>query len=383
MWLSDLKVVLPDRVLERGSVRLEGGCIAEIIEGPHPLGENLSGLALLPGLVDVHGDMLERELQPRPGTTLPSQMAIHETDKRLIGNGITTAYAALSFEGGPGLRSNETVLSVLRDIQLHRKHCHADWKIHVRYEMKNTAVEPLIAELLEAGEVDFLSLMDHSPGQGQFRDLENFIKYYAAYYGSSREHVEQMLEGYDHQSIRQAWERAHHLTRTADRQGITVASHDDDTPEKVDFVRGLQATLSEFPVTLEAAQHAKQQGMGVIMGAPNVLRGKSHSGNLSAMEAIGHGLVDMLASDYHPPAMLAAALKLFHQGHLSLPEAVRLVTLNPARACGLTDRGSLEVGKQADLVVVDLQGTGQVKEVFVQGEKVWMSRTRRVLQNAL
>ncbi len=359
MWLSDLRVVLPDRVLERGSLCIEGGRIVDIIEGPAAR-EDLrgDGLTALPGLIDMHGDMLEREISPRPGVEFPADLALLELDKRLAASGVTTAYAAVSFArwGDPkNVRSEERAYELVRTVNDLRGELLVAMNIHARFEVTNQHAAPSLRELLGAGHVQLVSLMDHTPGQGQYRDLERYVTFTAKWGSVDRAVVEQRVR----QRIQQAqeappcWDVVSEVTCQAASRGIPVASHDDDTPAKVALVAGLRATISEFPVTLEAAQAAKDRGMYVAMGAPNVLLGRSHSGNLSGRDAIQAGLVDILASDYYPAAPLQAVFMIAREGLLSLERATQLVSSNPARALGLGERGRIAVDYRADLVLVE------------------------------
>ncbi len=359
MWLSDLTIVLPDRILERGSLRIEGGRIAEIIEGPAARPDVRGhGLIALPGLIDMHGDMLEREISPRPGVEFPPDLALLELDKRLAAAGITTAFAAVSFARWgdvKNIRSEERACQLVSTVNALRDVLLVAVKIHARFEVTNEHAVPVLCKMLNAGDVHLVSLMDHTPGQGQYRDLEHYIAFISKWRNIDRSEAEQTVR----ERIRRAqeappsWEVVGEVTRLASERCVPVASHDDDTPDKVALVATLQAAISEFPVTLEAAQEAKARGLFVAMGAPNVLLGGSHAGNLSAREAIEAGLVDILAADYYPAAPLQAVFQIVREGLLPLEQAARLVTLNPAAALGLGDRGRIAVGYMADLVLVE------------------------------
>ena len=376
MWLSEARIVLPDRILERGSLRLEGGCVAEIIEGPAPHADlHGAGLTAIPGLVDLHGDMLERELEPRPGAAFPMEMSLLELDKRLAAAGITTAYAAISFSEhrAKHLRSEERAREIVEGIAGLRSGLLTDIRIHARFEITNHRAAPVLKDLLAARMVDLVSLNDHTPGQGQYRDLEQFISYISSWQDKTREEVEQNVRERIQRTTDAppAWNVIAEVTQLARDAGMVVASHDDDSADKVKLVQTVGASLSEFPVTLEAARAAKAHGMGIIMGAPNALRGASHSGNLSALEALEHGVLDILASDYYPAAMLRAALSIAQKGLLPLPSAINLVSRNPASAVGLADRGSLEIGKKADLVLLESDRDHRVVATLRSGKIIY------------
>jgi alpha-D-ribose 1-methylphosphonate 5-triphosphate diphosphatase len=361
MWLTDLRLVLPDRVLERGALNIRDGQIAAVIEGdaPEP-GLNGAGLIALPGLIDLHGDMLERDIEPRPGARFPIDLALFELDKRLAASGITTAYAAVSFSWtASDLRSQQTAQTIIETINAHRHHLHVDTRVHARFEVTNPNTGPILAEMLERGWVHLVSVMDHTPGQGQYKNVEKYVDFITRWMGFDPFALgDDLLDRLKNSMVVQAakprdWSIVAEVARIASERGIPIASHDDDTAAKVAQQAELGVTISEFPVSLEAAQAAQARGLRVIMGAPNAYRGESNTGNLSAMDAIRAGVVDILATDYFPAAMLHAAFRVAQRGIMPLHEAIKLVSLNPADAIGLTDRGALEVGRRADLVLVE------------------------------
>jgi alpha-D-ribose 1-methylphosphonate 5-triphosphate diphosphatase len=363
VWLSDVRLVLPDRVLPNASLRFASGLIAEVIDGPAPHADlHGTGLTAIPGLVDLHGDMLERELEPRPGAAFPMEVSLIELDKRLAAAGVTTAYAAISFSEGRAkhIRSEERAREIIEGVAGLRKSLLTDIRIHARFEITNHRAAPILKDLLAAGMVDLVSLNDHTPGQGQYRNLEQFINYLSSWQNKSREEVEEHIweRMRRSQDAPPSWEVIAEITQLARQAGMIVASHDDDSKDKVRLVHGVGATLSEFPVALEAARAAKT-------------RGASHSGNLSALEALDHGLLDILASDYYPAAMLRAALSIAQKGLLDLPAAINLVSLNPARAVELNDRGTLEVGQRADLVLLDHQHDHRVVATLRGGKIIY------------
>jgi alpha-D-ribose 1-methylphosphonate 5-triphosphate diphosphatase len=381
MWLCDLQIVLPDRTIERGALRLEDAQIAQIVAGDAPpdaqaRGVRCQGLIAIPGIIDMHGDMLENEAEPRPGADFPIDMAILELDKRLAANGITTAYASISFWETTRREKQRTAqraclmveaVHTLRDTLL------VDLLVHARYEVTTPAVAPALLGLLEQRQIDLLSLMDHTPGQGQYRDIEQYVSFIAKWRNADPEKV----AAETHERLRQAqnglsvWELAADVVALARAQGLPLASHDDDTPVKIDLMAQLGVTISEFPVTLAAAQEARQRGMTVAMGAPNVLRGTSHSGNLSALAAIEAGAVDILAADYAPAALLQAAFALARDDVLPLHEAVGLLGQNPAAALGLRDRGRIEIGLAADLALIEPGARPRVRGTIRRGLPIY------------
>ncbi len=377
MWLSDLQIVLPDRVLPKGAIRLEAGKIAEISEGPAPKAKVCApGVTLLPGLVDIHGDMLEREISPRPKANIPIDLALHELDKRLVATGITTAYAAVSFawHRNDSIRSEERARQIMCTVNELRPHLLADHFVHARFEITNPDAGLVLKELLDARQVHLVSIMDHTPGQGQYRDIEAYIKFAVEWSKrtgevQSEEQVRERIV--DRQSWPKGWDVVRNVAQVANNYGVPLASHDDDTVEKVSWVHEIGVGISEFPVTVEAAAEARRRGLHVAMGAPNALQGQSLSGNLSAAAAVEAGLVDTLATDYYPAAMLHAMYAFVERGSLPLHEAVKLVSENPADALGLHDRGQIAVGKNADLVLADLRGRPRVHGVIRNGEPIY------------
>jgi alpha-D-ribose 1-methylphosphonate 5-triphosphate diphosphatase len=374
MWLTNLRIVLPDNVLECGAIRIDGERIAEVAQSGPIASRNEQiidgrGCVALPGAIDIHGDMVEREIEPRPGATFPTAMAIHELDKRLAACGVTTAYAALSFwdnRKAEDARKHERVRDTTFTLNRLRPTLLVDHMIHARYEVATPGIAPALIELLAARQVQLLSLMDHTPGQGQYRDLERYVEFTAKFRQVPRDAVAQEIEERMREALHGAeknWDLAREIVAQAQEQGLPIASHDDDTPEKVDLVQRIGATIAEFPVTMEAAREARVRGMHVVMGAPNVLRGSSHSGNLSGQEAITAGVVDMLAADYHPASLIHAVFALAEREILPLHQAARLVGQNPAGALGLEGRGQIAPGFLADIALVEPGANGDPARV--------------------
>ena len=380
MWLSNFEVVLRHEVLPHGSVRIEDGVIAEIVERPVPDPViDGDGLLLLPGLVDLHGDAIEREIQPRANATLPIDMGVVELDKRHAACGVTTGFAAISFSEDShsidGVRSEEFAHRIVSTIGDLKSALMTDLHIHARFEVNNERALPILRTLVDANAVDLVSLTDHTPGQGQYRDLEYFVRYDAKKRNLTlaQAHANARQRIMEREARSSVWEIVSDVTALARQRGIPIASHDDDTPEKVALMQSLGAVISEFPVTLEAAREARRRGMQTVMGAPNALRGRSNTGNLSARAALRDGGVDILASDYHPAALLRAALSLAEDGLATLPDAVALVTDGPARAVGLDDRGMIAVGRRADLALVARRPVPGVRGTFCNGRFVYSS----------
>jgi alpha-D-ribose 1-methylphosphonate 5-triphosphate diphosphatase len=382
MWLSNFRIVLADRVIDSGALRIEDGVIAEISETPVANADvEGDGLLLLPGMIDMHGDMIEREIEPRPGVRMPMEMGLRDLDIKLASSGIATAYASLSFAPGSTyghMRSYDFTSEMIRAVVASRPNLLIDHRVHARFEVTFPAALSVVKELVGEGLVDLVSLCDHTPGQGQYRDLELQAANMSKNKGIPVEVAAEQLQ----QRIRDRRETAGDMTATLRAitqycalHGVPVASHDDDTVEKVTLMDALGATISEFPVTLEAAQEAHRHGMLNAMGAPNALRGQSYSGNLSARAVHAAGLLDLLAADYHPSAMLPAVLVLSRTDPQGLAGAARLTSLNPARALGLEDRGEIRVGMRADLLVANDAGVGRVHATLSNGRPVFSDGT--------
>lgn len=381
MWLSDLRIVLPDGIIERGSLRVEEGSIAEIIEGSAPVpAPSLAGLTALPGLVDIHGDMFEREVNPRPKAEMPVDLALHELDKRLVATGITTAYAAISFAWyqDHATRSDERARALIDTVNTLRPVLLADHFVHARFEIRNPEAGLVLQELLHEDQVHLISIMDHTPGQGQYRDIERYVKNITAwrkeFTDASATEADAWERVREEQARPKAWDAVRAVAKIAQEHGVPLASHDDDTAEKVRFLAEMGVTTSEFPVTDEAAQAARDLGMHVAMGAPNAFRGGSLSGNLNAAAAVESGLVDTLASDYYPATMLHAAFAFAQRGAMDLHEAVKLVSQNPADAMNLHDRGRIETGRRADLALVEPGERLRVRATIRNGVPVYWDR---------
>jgi alpha-D-ribose 1-methylphosphonate 5-triphosphate diphosphatase len=387
MWLSNLRLVLADRVIERGSLRIEAGQIAEIVTEPmQPINGdawNLEGMTVVPGIIDLHGDMLERDIEPRPGARFPIALALFELDKRLAGTGVTTAYAAVSFSWTEkDLRSQEKATEIIRTIQQYRPELLVDMHVHARFEINNPSTGSVLKPLLESGLIDLVSVMDHTPGQGQYKNISKYVDFMTKWLGFDPVQlgvdITDRIKGAIETKAQAPadWSIAEDVAQLALQHGIKVASHDDDTLAKIERMDKMGVSISEFPVTLEAAHAARERGMHVIMGAPNAYRGKSTSdGNLSARDAIRAGVVDILATDYFPAAPLQTAFLLADEGELSLPAAFNLVTKHPAEAMGLTDRGEIAVGKRADLVIVEPGVHHRIRATFRQGRMIYSDVT--------
>lgn len=357
MWLSDVSLVLPDRVIEQGAVRIEAGRIAEIAEAP-VAGFSGQGMTVFPGFVDMHGDMIELELEPRPNVDFPMEVAVAHLDARLAAAGVTTAYAGVSFSRTAAQgdrRSFEHTTGIIRALKSSIAGLRVDHRIHARFDITYTDAIAALEGLLADGMVDLVSVMDHTPGQGQYRNVEKLIDYRVAGGSMTREEARASIQARidattPAEEILANLERVSALCRA---HGMALASHDDDTAAKAGLMADIGAVISEFPVTMEAAETVAARGLMIAMGAPNAMRGRSYSGNLSARDTHAAGLLHILAADYHPAAILPAIRALAPADPDGLAGATRLATANPAEALGLTDRGRIAPGMNADLAIID------------------------------
>ncbi|MCW5626337.1 MAG: alpha-D-ribose 1-methylphosphonate 5-triphosphate diphosphatase [Burkholderiales bacterium] len=369
-YLTHARVVLADEVLDDAAVLLEDDRIVAVnsasVNGAKEI--DLQGRWLIPGLVDLHCDALEKEIEPRPNVHFPLAFAIANADKRNAAAGITTVYHALSFAHDElGVRNVELASDVARAIHAYRARGLVDNRVHARYEMTDPSGATVLARLIADGDLELLSFMDHTPGQGQYKTLEVYRDYIVRTYHRSRDEADRMA----HEKMAgrgAAWARVEQLAALALRRGVRIASHDDDSAARVQSMGALGVSVSEFPINLEAARAARERGITTVFGAPNILRGASQSGSMRALEAVENGVADSLCADYAPAAMLVAAFKLPSVSALDVPAAVRLVTRSAARAVGLEDRGEIAPGLRADLVVVtEVSGFPQATHTWSAG----------------
>ncbi len=375
-YLTNARLVLPDRIAADSALLLEDGVISAVNPeaGRADREIDINGLILMPGMIDLHCDSLEKEVEPRPNVFFPTEIAVSQADRRNALAGITTVFHALSFaEAELGVRNPAMAAQIVRIVRQRAVHGLVDNFVHCRYEITDPNSLEVVKELIAEGSVQLLSVMDHTPGQGQFKEIADYHAFLMKSYNRSAAEADRLIESKFDRSHK-AFERLSLLAGEAASHGIRLASHDDDHPERVETLAKLGVVISEFPVNSEAARAAKQFGLHTIFGAPNVLRGKSQSGSMRALDAIREGTADCLCADYHPGTMLQAVLRLPEAAGINLPEAVRLVTANPAKAAGLTDRGEIAVGKRADLVAVGNDGgIHNIALVFVRGRKIFQA----------
>lgn len=373
--LTNAQIVLPNEVIS-GSVCIENGNITDISESNSSLYNALDceQQYLIPGLVELHTDNLEKHFTPRPKVTWPGQPAVVAHDAQLIASGITTVFDAVALgdvnEGSQRLENLQLMLDAIRNAR-DEGILRADHMLHLRCEVCHENVLMLFEDLIDTPDVHLVSLMDHSPGQRQFTNMDKYRTYYQGKFHLSNDELETFIIRQKENSQRFSDKHRRRIVDICNERGIPTASHDDATEAHVEESASMGMRIAEFPTTEVAASLSHQKGMAVMMGAPNVVRGGSHSGNIAAHELARIGVLDILSSDYCPTSILHAAfvLKKLDNDH-DLSSAINTITLNPARAAKLDDRGEIAVGKRADLVMVrEVNDYPLVSHVWAKGTR--------------
>jgi alpha-D-ribose 1-methylphosphonate 5-triphosphate diphosphatase len=368
------RVVTPERVVD-GGVRIEGDRIVDVgaVDGDADTVIDADGRLVIPGLVDLHGDDIEGHLHPRSGARMSLPMALASADRANISAGITTKFHAISFELDEAADRSPALARTLTDAITGTGDLLADHRLHARCEVSQRECVDAVLEIVGNGDADLVSVMSHIPGKGQFRDVETFREYYENAPDHTVEEAEEMIETRADISMSALRERVDRVVEAAHDAGAVTASHDDEDPAEVERLADSGVDITEYPITLGTAERAAEVGMTTAMGAPNLVRGESQWGNLSTADAIDAGVVDVLVADYHPPSLLAAA---FVDTGEPLPTRVRRVTASPADAVGLDDRGRIEAGARADLLVVNPDPTPTVARALVAGRPVYRADRR-------
>ena len=373
--INNVQVVTPDAVVQ-GHVSVQDGLIHAVGRG-QALGEDGNGDYLIPGLVELHTDNIEKNLQPRPGVMWPSALsAILAHDVACAGAGITTLYDSISvgeYANAPKRRAFlEMSVQAVKEGQAAGLY-KAEHSIHLRCELPDAGVMRLLEPFWDEELFTLISLMDHTPGQRQWRDMNKYRTFLTPSLKPGESFDERIRKRIEKGQVLAPKHRAEILERwRAKAPGLPIASHDDTTLEHLAEATADGVTISEFPTTYEAASAARQAGIGTVMGAPNVVRGESHSGNVSALDLAKGGLVDGLSSDYAPFSLLHAAFELHAKAGLSIPAAIATVTASPARMAGLHDRGRIEPGLRADMALIHLHsGVPAVRAVWREGRRVF------------
>jgi len=374
--VTNARIVLPDQVME-GSLQIRDGLIASLDTGPSsaPGVIDCESDYVIPGLVELHTDNFERHLMPRPGTHWPLDAAFIAHDREVAAAGITTVFDAVCVGE---VHPQSIRVEILEDVcaalpELSAAHAlKAEHRMHLRCEVTYGGLNGLLEPLIDLPSVGLVSVMDHTPGQRQYREEAHYAAYYQGKFGLSDAELDTFM------AERRADQKAHGETNRkavvemAHQRGLPLASHDDATREHVAQAMEDRIAIAEFPTTLEAAKASHEAGMSVLMGGPNVVNGGSHTGNLSARDLAAAGLLDILSSDYVPASALHAALILEDTIEtIALPQAIASVTLTPASSVGLDDRGAIAPGKRADLVRFRRTGGAPVvQQVWRAGQRI-------------
>ncbi len=377
-------IVTPDKVIENGTISIDNGCIIEIsAHTPSQIGPkdiDAEGQWILPGIIDTHSDAIETEMQPRPRSMFPVESAYIELERKLAICGITTMYHSLCVSDlptKPDVRKPEmikTIISIINTFSLNYLLIHN--RILLRLEMTHHNMVNYVKNLIQEKAIHQLSFVDHSPGQGQYQSLELYRQHLMNRTDLSAKEVDECVkekvskEKVDMIKLQEIADLAH-------SNGIPISLHDNDSIEKLEGLSLLHTSINEFPINLEIAKEAKRRGMYVVMGAPNLIMGRSMSNNMSALDAIREESVDILCSDYYPASLLQAIFKLYHMGY-EMPYAVNMVTLKPAQAMRIDKyTGSLAPGKAADIILVrECINYPLLSQTLVDGQTVCIMNRR-------
>jgi alpha-D-ribose 1-methylphosphonate 5-triphosphate diphosphatase len=367
------------------SLQIAGGTISAVgaEHGRGSLGIDARNLLVLPGIVDLHGDAFERQMMPRSGVDFPVDIALVDSDRQAIANGITTVFHATTWSWEPGLRSGNNARQLLKAIEAMRPQLAADTRFHLRHETHNLDAETEIGQWLSERRIDLFAFNDHMDStvaelakpQKRSRMVERT--------GLSNEEFDRLVNC--------VASRAHdvpasiaRLAKAGQAAGIRMLSHDDESPEMRRSFRARGVDIAEFPVNEETARQAAEAGDFIVFGAPNVVRGGSHTGWTKAADMIAKGLCSILASDYYYPAQLLAAFRLAADGVLPLAEAWDLISAAPARAAGLPDRGVLAERYRADIILVDDEAPlrPRIIAVIAAGRLVHLTDASRLIRSS-
>lgn len=364
------KIVTEEAIISGFAVVIEGEYIQAIIpeeetsKYPDATLIDANGGYISPGFIDIHSDYIETIVSPRPTSMMDLNISLREAEKILISHGITTMFHSLSFYREDvfthkPMRYPKNAQRLVDAIDATHNELHLiRHRLHARFEIDNIDEVDRLIENIDNDKVHLLSFMDHTPGQGQYRDLEVYRDTLKGYRDLTDDDVNVIIKERQNSKF-MTMEKIQQVADIALSKGIAVASHDDDDIKKLELVKSFGTTISEFPITLEVAKKAKELGLQTIAGAPNVLLGGSHSGNLSAAEAIEHNCVDILCSDYYPAALLHAIFELNEKYGNDLHRMFMMVTLNPAKAVRMDDElGSIKPGKKADILIIERMDDG-------------------------
>ena len=385
IFIEGGRVLLGSEIRET-SLQIAGGKISAVDSdhGRGSFGLDASDLKVLPGIVDLHGDAFERQMMPRPGVDFPVDVALIDSDRQAVANGITTVYHATTWSWEPGLRSADNARRLLEAIESLRPQLAADTRFHLRHETFNLDAEAEIGQWLSDGRIDLFAFNDHMDSTVASLDKPQKRARMVERCGVSSEEFDRMVarvlsRGYE---VPQSIARLAGAARSAN---VRMLSHDDASPAMRKAFRAQGVAIAEFPVNEETAREAAEAGDYIVFGAPNVVRGGSHTGWTKASDMIAKGLCSVLASDYYYPAQLLAAFRLAADGVLPLAGAWDLISAAPARAAGLKDRGVLAEGQRADIILVDdrVPLRPRVVAVIAAGRLVHLTDTSRLVHSSV
>ncbi|MBW4646883.1 MAG: alpha-D-ribose 1-methylphosphonate 5-triphosphate diphosphatase [Goleter apudmare HA4340-LM2] len=374
--VQGVDVLTPDGWVKDATVLIDAGKFISIDQTNSPKGfdvVNAQGLQMLAGIIDLHGDAFERMICPRPGVHFPLEIAIADNDRNLLASGITTFFCSITDSYEPGLRSRDSARALINFILgagkqvLNCNHC-----IHIRHEEANTQGHQELCDWMTSGKVQILSINDHLPPPGNHKRLHRYLKSVGQRSSMSVQEIEELLSQVAERR-HEGYAQVEELVNLAHTHGITLASHDDDTPEKVALSQQRQVAIAEFPADVALATQSRAYGAAVLMGAPNLVRGGSHLGLMSVAEAAKHEVLDCLCSDYHYPSLFHAPFKLQELGLMDFEQAWSLVSSRPATAAGISDsKGKIAPGLDADFLLVSPNNSlpNAISSVYVLGQEV-------------
>ena len=371
-YITNATLILPEETVQNGTLLLEDGVIADIcpVASIHIAQTvDVRGEIVLPGLIDLHSDAIEREMEPRPRAALPMPHAVLQGDRKCALAGITTAFHAIGFHGDQWNRNSDTMATLARTIHERRELSVVENRIHCRFELNVLSGLPYIEALVADGVCTLVSLNNHIPGQGQYgkeilrkRLTDDGVK--------DEAEIARFMEEKRLLS-EQAEQHAPLMAEIARKYGVPLASHDDDSPGKIENRHAMGATISEFPLSFPTARRARDFGMHAIVGSPNVLRGGSTGTGCRAIDLVAEGLADCLCSDYAPSSLLPALFHIAEELAWPLHRVAPLATSGPATAARLADRGAIRTGLRADLIAVKhFEGAYGVQHLWSRGRHV-------------
>jgi len=373
--LTHACIVLPDEIIA-GTLVIRDGVIAEIEDGDSHLESAIDcqGDFLIPGMVELHTDNLDKHIAPRPRVHWPARSAVVAHDAQIATAGITTVFDSVAIGD---IHHDSDRIETLSAMAEGLEECQREGMLrvehflHLRCEISHGDLPGHLEKLADHPCLKLVSLMDHTPGQRQFATLAQYASYYKGKYQLSDAELESFMQRCLNDRARHGDANRAAVIELVRERGLKLASHDDATVEHAQEAAAAGAVVAEFPTTRTAALALRERGIGILSGAPNVVRGGSHSGNISAIDLARDGLVDILSSDYVPASLLPAAFRLVQELGYSLPAAIRMVASRPADAMGLGDRGRIAPGLRADLVrVAERGGLPLVRAVWQRGERV-------------